>query len=396
MLRGAMAPSAARRQRPDVLRWTRLPARGGRRRAVAGGAGAAVLVTGGLLLAALGTDRLDVPLGIGRGLGPTAALYLVAVDGPGRARLTDEPGVLHRGPARSPDGRTLAYTVARLLQARRELVAAVSHELRTPVATVRAYLDSALDRPPDAAGAPPPPLRHDLAIMARETERLQRLIEDLFVLSRAEAGRLPLTLGPVDAGALLTRCAAAAAPLAWERGRVEVLAQAPPTPVWVRADDGCLEQVVRNLVANAVRHTPPGGLVLLTAAPAGDGVIVQVKDTGEGIPAEDLPRIWERFYRGDAARERDAGVGAPEWRGGAARDALPPVRVVRRARATAAPSAEERVSSGDDVKSPPRAVPPDHLSSSASSIRSATATLSGSPCRRRPATAPRRSARVRF
>jgi signal transduction histidine kinase len=200
-------------------------------------------------------------------------------------------------------------TVARLLQARRELVVAVSHELRTPVATVRAYLDSALDRPPEAPGAPPPALRHDLGIMARETERLQRLIEDLFVLSRAEAGRLPLTLEPVDAGALLNGCAAAAAPLAWARGRVEVLAEAPATPVWARADAGRLEQVVRNLVANAVRHTPPGGLVLLTAAPAGEDVVVQVKDTGEGIPAEDLPRIWERFYRGDAARERDAGAG---------------------------------------------------------------------------------------
>jgi signal transduction histidine kinase len=211
-------------------------------------------------------------------------------------------------------------TVARLLQDRRELVAAVSHELRTPVATLRAYLDSSLDRPPDAPAAPPPPLRRDLEVMARETVRLQRLIEDLFVLSRAEAGRLPLTLEPVDTGPLLERCAAAAAAIAWERGRVEVVAQPPARSLWASADPGRLEQVVRNLVANAVRHTPPGGLVLLTAAPGGarsgeptgppaDEVVVQVKDTGEGIPAAELHRIWERFYRGTPSRERDAGAG---------------------------------------------------------------------------------------
>ena len=210
-------------------------------------------------------------------------------------------------------------TVARLLQARRELVASVSHELRTPVATLRAYLDSALDGAPSGQpygapagaldGGPPPALRHDLEVMSRETVRLQRLIEDLFVLSRAEAGRLPLTLEAVETGPLLDRCAAAAAPLAWERGRVEVLAGPPTRPLWALADPGRLEQVVRNLVANAVRHTPPGGVVLLTAAPAEGAVVIEVKDTGEGIPPADLSRIWERFYRGSLTRELDSGAG---------------------------------------------------------------------------------------
>jgi signal transduction histidine kinase len=226
------------------------------------------------------------------------------------AMAADLEGAMH-------DLRAERDTVARLLQDRRELVVAVSHELRTPVATLRAYLDSSLDRPPDAPDAPPLPLRQDLEVMAREAVRLQRLIEDLFVLSRAEAGRLSLTLEAVDTGPLLQRCAAAAAPLAWERGRVDVIAQPPPRPLWASADPGRLEQVVRNLLANAVRHTPPGGLVLLTAAPsppgpgAPAGVVLQVKDTGEGIPAADLPRVWERFYRGppSPSREGDAGAG---------------------------------------------------------------------------------------
>ena len=90
---------------------------------------------------------------------------------------------------------------------------------------------------------------------------------------------------------------------------MEVLAGPPPRPLWALADPGRLEQVVRNLVANAVRHTPPGGVVLLTAAPADGAVVIEVKDTGEGIPPADLSRIWERFYRGSLTRGRTAGPG---------------------------------------------------------------------------------------
>jgi len=195
-------------------------------------------------------------------------------------------------------------SVARLLQARRELVAAVSHELRTPVTTLRGYLESVLAH---WDGAPPEMLRQDLEVMASEIERLQRLIDDLFTLSRAEIGRLPLAIQPTDVAALVRRCVEAVAPLAWERGRVEVLADAQAALPPALVDPDRIEQVVRNLLANAVRHTPPGGLVLLSAMADRDRLIVQVKDTGEGIPLEDLARIWDRFYRGSNAREQDQG-----------------------------------------------------------------------------------------
>ncbi|MDP9366288.1 MAG: ATP-binding protein, partial [Chloroflexota bacterium] len=86
-----------------------------------------------------------------------------------------------------------------------------------------------------------------------------------------------------------------------------VLAEAPSDLPPVLADPDRLEQAVRNLVANAVRHTPPGGVVLLSAAPDQESILIQVKDTGEGIATEDLPHVWERFYRAGAARDRDGG-----------------------------------------------------------------------------------------
>ena len=202
--------------------------------------------------------------------------------------------------------------VERLLETQRELVASVSHELRTPVATMRGYLESALGKAGESKDRPiPQDLRHDLEVMGREVVRLQRLIDDLFTLSRAEAGRLPLEIQPTDVAALLARCAEAASEGAWRTGRVEVIQAAedrdlPPA----LADAGRLEQAVRNLLSNAVRHTPPGGIVALGAAAEPDAIVIEVKDTGEGIQAEDLPHVFERFYRSDGTRRRDhAGAG---------------------------------------------------------------------------------------
>jgi signal transduction histidine kinase len=199
--------------------------------------------------------------------------------------------------------------VETLLRARRELFAGVSHELRTPVATLRGYLESARAHWTDA---PPATLRHDLEVMEREATRLQRLIEDLFTLTRAEVAHLEMRPAATDVGALARRIAETAAPLAWRSNRVEVVAEAAAGAPLAWVDEARLEQVIANLVHNGVRHTPPGGIVSLRVEAAPGGVALQARDTGEGIAAEDLPRIWERFYRSDAARlhpESGSGLG---------------------------------------------------------------------------------------
>lgn len=209
------------------------------------------------------------------------------------------------------DLRSERDNVERLLETQRELVASVSHELRTPVATMRGYLESALGS--DGGNGErrlPGDVKSDLEVVGREVVRLQRLIDDLFVLSRAETGSLPLEIRPTDATALLSRCAEAASEGAWRAGRVEVIQTAEEDLPPVLADGGRLEQVVRNLISNAVRHTPPGGIVALSAAADADSVSIEVKDTGDGVAPDELEHVFERFYRSDGARKLDhAGAG---------------------------------------------------------------------------------------
>ena len=215
------------------------------------------------------------------------------------------------------DLRSERDNVERLLKTQRELVASVSHELRTPVATMRGYLESALSeagksKEQNGEQRIPEDLRDDLEIMGREVIRLQRLIDDLFTLSRTETGRLSMEIQPTDTATLLSRCAAAVSEGAWRTGKVEVIQNSEENLPPALADEGRLEQTVRNLLSNAVRHTPPGGIVALAATAEPDAVVIEVKDTGEGISPEDLDRAFERFYRSDGARQRDhsgAGLG---------------------------------------------------------------------------------------
>jgi signal transduction histidine kinase len=196
-----------------------------------------------------------------------------------------------------------------LLASRRQLIASVSHELRTPVATVRATLESMLGRQQEALASA---LRRDLEVMQGEIERLQRLIDDLFTLSQAEADQLTLDLCTVDIAPIVERIVDAVAPLAWEASRVQVVAEFPQALPRVRIDPSRLEQVLANLLRNGIRHTPPGGIVAVMASVEGGAVRVDVRDTGEGIPPQEFPHIWERFFRGKRARtedQRGAGLG---------------------------------------------------------------------------------------
>ncbi len=183
--------------------------------------------------------------------------------------------------------------VAALLRSRRDLVAGVSHELRTPMTVMRSYLEAALDRPEtDAAMA------HDLTVIEGEVTRLQALVDDLFALSRAEVNQLELTLGAVDVGAVVCDVVRTAAPVAWKQQRVELVADVPPDLPAASADTMRLEQVLRNLINNGVRHASPGGLVAVAARAEADTVCLEVRDTGGGIPPEQLPHIWERYVHG--------------------------------------------------------------------------------------------------
>lgn len=193
--------------------------------------------------------------------------------------------------------------VSNLLQTQRELVASVSHELRTPITTMRGYLESALSIPEEDI---PETIRPDLVVMSGEVSRLQRLVDDLFVLSRAEIGQLSLQIQPTSVAAVIDRVVAAASERAWRTGRVEVISNIEPGLPRVTADPDRLEQVLHNLVSNGVRHTPPGGIVAVSAEMGDATIRIDVTDTGTGIEAEDLERIFDRFQRLDDARMRDA------------------------------------------------------------------------------------------
>jgi signal transduction histidine kinase len=194
--------------------------------------------------------------------------------------------------------------VATLLKNRRELMANVSHELRTPIATVSAYLESALrQQTMDKITFP----QQDLAVIQRETLRLQTLVDDLFALSRAEVDQLAINPVPVDSIDLIQRILETVAPLAWRVNRVELVAHLPSRLPQVVADESRLEQALRNLIHNSLRYTAPGGLIIVSTRELNSSLQIQVQDTGEGIQPEQLPHIWERYHRD--AESGGAGLG---------------------------------------------------------------------------------------
>jgi two-component system OmpR family sensor kinase/two-component system sensor histidine kinase BaeS len=185
---------------------------------------------------------------------------------------------------------------------RRELLADVAHELRTPLTVIQGNLEGLRDGIYDAT-----PEQLDLVL--DETRKLSHLVDDLRLLTLAEAGQLPLDLQPLDVPQLLADVRDAYAPLAEEAG-ITLVTELPASLPPLVADSQRVGQVLGNLVTNALRHTPAGGAITLGADRAADEAIrMSIADTGEGIPPEDLPRIFDRFWRGDPARARGSGAG---------------------------------------------------------------------------------------
>ena len=185
---------------------------------------------------------------------------------------------------------------------RRRLLADLAHELRTPLATLDAHLEALADgvRAPD---------EESWQILQAQTRRLRRLADDLTLVSRAEEHALPLHRARIDPAQLVTAAIAAAQP-AYQARAVRLVARLAPELPPMNADPDRLTQVLSNLLDNALKHTPPGGIVTVAADGTADATRIIVTDTGEGIAVEHLPHVFERFYRADPARTHAASGGS--------------------------------------------------------------------------------------
>ena len=198
---------------------------------------------------------------------------------------------------------SMTEQLARAEELRRNLTADVAHELRTPLSVVRGKLEGMLD------GVYPPTADH-LAPVLDAIKVLTRLVDDLHLLSLAEAGQLPLEKHPTDLIPLLRDAQVNFEPLALDRGVTLTLDLAGfSDELRVDVDRRRIAQVLGNLLANALRHTPSGGRVTLSANGSKRRARITVTDSGTGIAPEDLPHIFERFWRGEKSRSR-AGGGA--------------------------------------------------------------------------------------
>lgn len=191
----------------------------------------------------------------------------------------------------------------RVEQMRRDFVANVSHELRTPVAVIKGYAETLLD---GALADLPERRHHFVSIIARHAERLTALITDILTLSRLESKELQLTLHPHAIRETVVKACQLLEDHALSRG-VHLISQVSDTLPAVMIDEAQIEQVLLNLIDNAIKYSPEGGTVTIAGQVSGGRLILSVSDTGIGIPAKDLPRIFERFYRVDAGRSRTQG-----------------------------------------------------------------------------------------
>jgi two-component system phosphate regulon sensor histidine kinase PhoR len=185
----------------------------------------------------------------------------------------------------------------RLETVRRDFISNLSHELRTPITSLKALTETlnegAIDQPSVA--------RDFVSKMNVEVDRLAQMVQEMGDLARIESGEAPLKRSPVNVAEVAARAAERLRDQADRAGLQVKLETASGLPA-VSADEGRIEQVLVNLVHNAIKFTPPGGTVRISAKADGDHLLVSVSDTGVGISADDLPRVFERFYKADRAR----------------------------------------------------------------------------------------------
>ncbi|MBI5292758.1 MAG: HAMP domain-containing protein [Chloroflexi bacterium] len=209
------------------------------------------------------------------------------------ARSDDEVGRVARS------FNQMAESLARADIQRRNMIADITHELRTPLTVIQGNLEALMDGVYDLTP-------ENVAAVHRQTVVLSRLVADLRDLALAEAGQLRLERKPISLAGVIAQVSEGLEAQAREKGVTLNIESGGPLPP-VEADEQRITQVLFNLIANALRHTPAGGTVT-TSAEARDGrVLVSVRDTGTGIPPEDLPHIFERFYRADRSRARATG-----------------------------------------------------------------------------------------
>jgi signal transduction histidine kinase len=207
-------------------------------------------------------------------------------------RSKDEVGVLAESFNR------MSAALDRSQRLRRQMTADIAHDLRTPLSIIVGHLD-AVDE-----GVLPADTK-TIDIMRDEAMHLSHMIEDLRTLSLADAGELPLTRSPVEPGPLLQRCVIAHQPAA-QASKIDMEMDIDSGLPTLSLDPERLMQVLGNLVDNALLHTPEGGRILLSAKPDREGVEIRVRDSGPGIPQAELELVFERLYRSDKSRKRNA------------------------------------------------------------------------------------------
>ena len=187
-------------------------------------------------------------------------------------------------------------------RARSDLVANLAHELRTPLAGVRAIAETF-----QVAAEDPAERDRFLRLLSDEIERMSRLVERMLLLDRLESGDEPIELEPIAPAELLERAAARVAPVAAQRSILVEIEEAASTPIEGHREH--VGEVLANLLDNALRHSPDGSRIALTALPGGDDVRFEVRDEGSGILPSERERVFERFYTGDDARGTGGGAG---------------------------------------------------------------------------------------